>query len=186
MKKLLAPFCLVIFLTACFNKDKSKKIIPSDKIRNVLIDIHLLDATLDYNLQPDSMSGLAKARYGYLMEKYDIDSAQFANSLQYYIKNKPKEIVDIYTKVIDSLENLKQKFAETDQKFYLPLQEKLPDSTYYSFDIPFKIDSNLLKKTVVVDSVKTAVKTDSIAKVNKPLAIKPKERKQLLKKKKLD
>lgn len=159
MKKLLALFCLFIFLYACSKDADSNKVIAKDKMYNVLIDMHLADASLDYissYSNADTLLKNAKSKYDYIFSKYSIDSASFSQSLAYYSKNNPKEIVKIYQNVIDSLDRFRDKLAKGKVEFNLPIYSILPDSIYYQITIPFPIDSNLLK------AKKQAVKTDSL------------------------
>jgi len=158
MKKLLAPFCLFIFLYACSDNASPNKIIAKDKMYNVLIDMHLADASLDYmatSYNQDSMLINAKAKYDYIFSKYGIDSAIFSESLAYYSKNKPAEIVKVYQNVIDSLDRFRDKLSKSDTAFEIPVQTIFPDTIYYHINLPFVIDSNLLKNSMKEDKIKT-------------------------------
>ncbi|ADY51493.1 hypothetical protein Pedsa_0921 [Pseudopedobacter saltans DSM 12145] len=163
MKKLLALFCLFIFLYACSNDDTSKNIIAKDKMYNILLDMHLADASLDYasnSQNTDSMLLNAKTKYNYIFSKYNIDSASFSESLAYYSKNKPKEILKVYQNVIDSLDRFRDKLSKGKVEFNLPLNSIYPDTIFYHINLPFRIDSNLLKNKIN----NNVVKKDSLVK----------------------
>ena len=125
---------------------------------NVLIDMHLADASLDYmsnSYNQDSMLINAKAKYDYIFSKYSIDSAIFSESLAYYSKNKPKEIIKVYQNVIDSLDRFKDKLSKSNIVFEVPVQTIFPDTIYYQINLPFVIDSNLLKNKIKENKIKT-------------------------------
>lgn len=125
---------------------------------NILIDMHLADASLDYmstSYNQDSMLANAKAKYDYIFSKYGIDSAGFSESLAYYSKNKPNEIVKVYQNVIDSLDRFRDRLSKSNIVFEMPIHSIFPDTIYYQINTPFVIDSNLLKNKKKEEAVKT-------------------------------
>ena len=148
MKKLLALFCLLIFLVACNNDDKPDNLIAEDKMANVLIDMHLSDAALDVRFNQDSLLIFAKDRYNYVFKKHEIDSAKFSTSLKYYGKNT-EQIKEIYKVVEDSL---------------LRIQDKINKNQLRALRLPLKfIDS--LNNTIISSSLIYKLKKDSVAKI---------------------
>ncbi|WP_051291033.1 DUF4296 domain-containing protein [Pedobacter glucosidilyticus] len=147
MKKLLALFCLLIFLVACNNDDKPDNLIAEDKMANVLTDMHLSDAALDVRFNQDSLLIFAKDRYNYVFKKHKIDSAKFSTSLKYYGKNT-EQMKEIYEVVEDSL---------------LRMQDNINKEQLRTLRLPLKfIDS--LNKTIISSSLIYKLKKDSVAK----------------------
>ncbi len=159
MKKLLAAFYIVIFLVTCSKDKETKKVIAPDKLYNLLIDMHLADASLDNTYQTDSLLMKAKSKYNYIFDKHETDSATFVYNLDYYTRNKSKELTQIYTKVVDSLERFREQLTKTSVSFSVPFHSKYPDSIYYNIRIPYKIDSLLLKSRSKIDVQKDTLAT---------------------------
>lgn len=156
MKSLLALFCGLIFFASCNNGNEPKDLIKKKEMVNVLIDMHLADASLDYVHNNDSLLIFAKNKYNYIFKKYKIDSAAFSNSLNYYSSNSDK-LATIYKSVLDSLERInKPEIA----KIYRT-KRFIPDSLRFNIRKvkPLKADSLTAKSKQ--DSIKT-LKTDSL------------------------
>ena len=166
MKKLLASFCLFIFLYACSSDSKSDNVIDKDEMYKVLLDIHLADASLDYASNSDSILINAKAKYDYIFKKHGIDSASFELSLASYTKNKPKDMLAIYKNVVDSLDRFRDKLAIRYEPFQVPVHVIYPDTIYYHANLPFKIDSNLLKNK----KKEPVIKSDTLNQIKPKLA----------------
>ena len=98
----------VVFLMAsCYQYEKPEKpknLISKDKMVDILIDVKLIASANTVNKK--IMEGHGINPETYVLAKHHIDSLQFALSNDYYAFY-PKEYEKIYTKVIDSLENLK-------------------------------------------------------------------------------
>lgn len=169
MKNLLALFCGLIFFASCANKDVPENLIDKKYIANVLIDIHLADASLDFAYNNDSMLLFAKSKYNYIFKKYSIDSAAFSQSLNYYSKDSEK-FATIYKSVLDSLERMnKPEIA----KIY-KTKRIIPDSLRFKKKDLSKKDS-LLVKNKKLDSVKVK-QPDSLRKVSNRYALLNKEK----------
>jgi hypothetical protein len=107
MKRLLALFCGLIFFIACSKSKIGKNILKEDDMVKLLVDMQLTDAVLDYQYHPDSFMMQAKSRYEYVFKKHKIDSATFAQSLNYYTTQDLKLPV-IYDKVLAELKLMKK------------------------------------------------------------------------------
>jgi hypothetical protein len=107
MKRLLALFCGLIFFIACSKSKIDKNILSEDKMVKLLVDMQLTDAVLDYQYHPDSLMMQAKSRYEYVFKKHKIDSATFAQSLNYYTTQDLK-LPAIYDKVLAELKLMKK------------------------------------------------------------------------------
>lgn len=86
-----------------------KDIIPEDKMAEILVDIHLLEAKIDnINMPPDSSQLVYKAlEYDLLTSKYQIDTVTYKRSFSFYRKNL-KQFENVYKQVQRSMEE-KQK-----------------------------------------------------------------------------
>lgn len=167
MKNLLALFCWLIFFASCSNKDVPENLINKKDIVNVLIDMHLADASLDHVYNSDSMLIFAKSKYNYIFEKYNIDSVAFTQSLNYYSKNSEK-FAGIYKNVLDSLERMnKSEIA----KIYRT-KRIIPDSLRFKKKGLSKKDSLLARNT---DSLK-AKQLDSLRSISTKSVLLKKEK----------
>lgn len=110
----------LIALISCESKIKYKKpdnLIPREEMINLLIDMHIATGTTTVK----EISEEKNINYMVLVyEKYQIDSTRFAESNFYYISNideyesifrevkkQLKEIQDVYSLKIDSLDRIK-------------------------------------------------------------------------------
>ena len=103
----------VVILGACQNVNKAPKpdnLIPEDKMVDILVDLQRLDAVIQKNDQQFEMRNV-KAK-DLILEKYQVDSLQIANSSNYYaedfsvnesIYEKVKTILEAEKKLVDSL-----------------------------------------------------------------------------------
>lgn len=101
--------CLLL-MASCQDVKRSEKpedLIPEDKMVNVLTEMSLLQGARSYSKQELERRGIKPDEY--LWEKFDIDSARFANSNNYYSENYVV-YQRIYEKVKDSLETLKSHY----------------------------------------------------------------------------
>ena len=169
MKNLLALFCGLIFFASCTSKDLPDNLINRKEIANVLIDMHLADASLDYAYNPDSMLIFAKSKYNYIFEKYSIDSAAFSQSLNYYSKDSER-FAEIYKSVLDSLERINKPEVA---KIYRT-KRTIPDSLRFKKKSLSEKDS-LLVRNNKADSLK-AQQPDSLRNLSKKTALLKKEK----------
>ena len=106
-KKLSALFGVFIFFISCQGEKAPAGIIEKEKMIGVLVDMHISDSYLYQVQNTDTMLMQAKTRYNYIFKKYAIDSVKFSKSLNYY-SLQPKELNEMYQKVVDSLEGLEK------------------------------------------------------------------------------
>lgn len=103
----------VVILGACQNVHKAPKpdnLIPEDKMVDILVDLQRLDAVIQKNDHQFEMRNV-KAK-DLILEKYQVDSLQIANSSNYYaedfsvnesIYEKVQAILEAEKKLVDSL-----------------------------------------------------------------------------------
>lgn len=125
----------VVILGACQNVNKAPKpdnLIPEDKMVDILVDLQRLDAVIQKNDQQFEMRNV-KAK-DLILEKYQVDSLQIANSSNYYAEDFSVN-ESIYEKV----------------KTILEAEKKLVDSLYANKKT--EMEKAKAKKTTVVDSL---------------------------------
>ena len=157
-------------------------IIQPDEMALVMHDIHLADAYLQTIYVPDSAKKTASSFYGGIYEKYEIDSALYQKSLDYYLVN-PRIMNGIYEKVTEELAKEKKVIARIDSIEYakelkLRLKKRKADS--------IKLADSLKKKVSVKtrDSLKKVMKVkkaDSIKKATEARKLRIKRRTDSLK-----
>ena len=115
MKNFLYLF-IGLLLVSCYKVEKPKKpenLIAKDKMVHILLDMSILNSAKGINKKTLENKGVDLQKH--VFEKYGIDSLQFANS-NYYYTYQIDEYKDIYVKVRDSLNKLKQKYTAIDKK----------------------------------------------------------------------
>ena len=110
MKHTIVILILVVSALSCGKDEKQKPdIIAKKDMVGILLDIHLTEARVSQAKLPlDSALTYYKFKEKELYEKYNIDSALYKRSMDYYTLNIG-ELDDIYEKVLDSLNILSAK-----------------------------------------------------------------------------
>lgn len=93
----LAIVLMFVFLVGCTNVykvPKPDKLIPQTAMENILYDMTIINAAGTYNSQRFSQTGVDPACH--VFEKYNIDSAQYAQNTLYYAASldEYKELID--------------------------------------------------------------------------------------------
>ncbi len=104
----------ILFLTtiSCSNNEANYKIIDKNNMVDVLVDIHLADATLSIaNLKINRDTSDIELYYNDIFLKHHITQHQFENSLTYYT-SRPKEFEKIYEKVSEKLAKMESDFLQ--------------------------------------------------------------------------
>ena len=110
MKKVLLMLILCLFVMACEDKNKPKQpdnLIAKDKMEQILYDLYILNAAKGVNRKQLEKNGVVPEAY--VLNKYNIDSTQFANSNSYYAF-----YTDTYRQMVD---NVKNRLEEEKKKF---------------------------------------------------------------------
>lgn len=140
MKQLIFLVITFLFITGC-KPGVPKELIQPEEMAKVLREIHIVDAFVGTVSNPDSVKIIAASYYKGIYKKYDIDSALYNKSLQYYYNN-PKVMDEVYTQVTSVLTADKNKIVKADSirgaievnKLKLKLfrdSVKLADSVYW-------------------------------------------------------
>jgi hypothetical protein len=100
-----------LFITSCGQvTDKPENLIDSEKMSEILSETLVLES----KISRISSSSIDSTRLAYkvkeleILKKFDVDSAMYRSSYQYYIKN-PKVLKEIYENAIKKLEKLRDK-----------------------------------------------------------------------------
>jgi len=95
----------VFWITACNSDNKPENLIPEDKMAKALAEIHILEAQIN-NLHfqhEDSSVHVYKKLKVKMLKTFDLDSATFKSSFNYYTLH-PDKMKGIYSKVKKILE----------------------------------------------------------------------------------
>lgn len=94
---------LLLILSSCMEKDaKPDQLIPVEKMKMILTDIHYADAYAYQEFRADSIYRAAAGMYLEIFEKYNVDTAVFNQSFTYYVQH-PELLDKMYEAMIDSL-----------------------------------------------------------------------------------
>ncbi|SMC41355.1 DUF4296 domain-containing protein [Pedobacter africanus] len=115
MKNFLCIAMVFFFASGC-KPGIPKDIIQPEEMAKVLQDIHIADGYVTNTPHPDSIKVLAASYYKGIYKKYNIDSALYAKSMEYY-NTDPKALNDIYLKVTAELTKEKNSILKADSLF---------------------------------------------------------------------
>ncbi|MFA6400546.1 MAG: DUF4296 domain-containing protein [Salinivirgaceae bacterium] len=107
---------LLLGTISCSNSESNQKIIDKNTMIEVLVDIHIADATLSIaNLKINRDTNEIELYYGDVLKKHHITQNQIDNSLKYYT-SRPKEFEKIYEKVSEKLAKMESEFQQNQAK----------------------------------------------------------------------
>ncbi|WP_406685630.1 DUF4296 domain-containing protein [Seonamhaeicola sp. MEBiC1930] len=127
LKRILIFILFLFVAVSCGGPKKPKNLISKDKMVNILIDASLLASANASNKRILEEKGIYTNANTYVLNKYNIDSLQFAESNTYYTE-RIKDYEEIYQRVKDSLELLKGKFKELEEKERVEREQRSKDS----------------------------------------------------------
>lgn len=159
LKRLILYIGIVLLITACYQykkPEKPKNLISKDKMVRVLIDLKLITSANGLNKKIMNEQGVNNEVY--IFNKYNIDSLQFALSNEYYAFNI-KEYEEIYEKVKDSLEQLKDIYKKIELKE--EAEEKAQKKKDSTNNVLFK-GKDSLAIIKIQDSLKLIRRKDSL------------------------
>ena len=105
MKKILLLLSILIFISACSNKNEiPKPAKPIDKavMENILYDLALLQALKSYS--PEKLTKNSINSKTYIYQKYKIDSLQFVENNKYFASD-----IETYKIIFENVSNRLQK-----------------------------------------------------------------------------
>lgn len=152
---------IIITMVACHRNSQSDFIIPREKFKDILIDIHLIDGFYTANYLAFSFQKDSANFYTDILKEYGCNLAQFDSTYRYYITDLKKFDL-LYEEVItelnkmqeqsfrliemggDSLRNLYRgkkvwKLPKDGRTEKIPFDIKLKDSANYSITVFLKV-----------------------------------------------
>ena len=104
-KIILFSFCILLF--ACTNKEAvhiPATILPKDKMAALMLDIHLLEATMNTNIMKTEFLPAAPLHTD-IFKKNGVSKKQFDDSFDFYAKH-PELFSEVYQVVLDDLSKM--------------------------------------------------------------------------------
>lgn len=97
-------FLLLIFLIGCKKEPTvPKELLQIDAMSALMIDMYLLESKVNnLSITQDSANIVFKHFFPQLLEKHQIDSLTYLNSMKFYVE-QPKLFHDVNARVVDSL-----------------------------------------------------------------------------------
>lgn len=115
MQKNIYTLFLILVFCQCQNQTaKPEKLISLVEMRQILVDIHTLEALLlekNYNLMDSAQVAYQEAEK-LLFKKHKITYKHYKNSYDYYLKAQPEKLDGIYKIVIDTLEKKEKRIPQ--------------------------------------------------------------------------
>ncbi|MEM9896114.1 MAG: DUF4296 domain-containing protein [Bacteroidota bacterium] len=97
-------FTVLIILCSCTSSEKPDDLIPGEKMADLMIDIHLLEARVNsIKIEPkDSIQKVYEHLQEALFREKGISIDQYTRSFDWYLSN-PDKYEKVYSIVVDSL-----------------------------------------------------------------------------------
>lgn len=92
-----------------------KTVLPPEEMEKVWFDIHVVEGYASTLPTPDTAKKVASAYFKGVYKKYNIDSASYHKSLDYYY-NHPKLMHEMYDRVLERLLKAKERQSKLDLK----------------------------------------------------------------------
>jgi hypothetical protein len=116
----------VIIGFSCSSVEKKEEVLDSAIMVEILTEIHILEANVErQRIKGDSGIKVFNSLEKEVFSKFNTDKAAYEKSYKYYV-NHPKELKDIYSVVVDSL-NVIQKRGYNDDQEKVKAAESLRD-----------------------------------------------------------
>lgn len=116
LKNFLYLLLVLFSLMACDNKQEKRPTISEKQLVDILVDVHLTDASLSSkNIYTRRGNYLPSYYYNSIYEKYGISPTQFDSCINYYGRHSQR-FNQLYDQVIDSLNRLETKLKIEMQK----------------------------------------------------------------------
>ncbi len=106
---------LIILFSACNKEttpfDKPKKLIKEKEMVNMLVDMHLAEATYNHFRNDSTFQNLTSSVFYYsILDKYQQPDSVFEKSFVYYASN-PRNFEKMYRKVMNKISEMEQEFS---------------------------------------------------------------------------
>lgn len=151
MKKIFATVSISILFFSC-KPGIPKDIIQPEQMEKVLYDIHVVDGYVSILGGQDTAKKVASAFYKGVYKKFNIDSAIYNKSLDYYYKHPPI-LKKMYDSITVQLTKLKDKSLILENELPKPqfrgmFDKESLDSTILDYQLNRKYNYRTLKKFV--------------------------------------
>lgn len=151
-------FCLIIICVSFYacKPGIPKDIIQPDKMEQVLLDIHIVDGYITTLPNADTAKSVGASFYKGVYKKFDIDSALYNASINYYYKH-PDIMKKMYDSITVKLNILKEKnptVADDGLRNYAFkgfFDKNASDSTLVDISLNRKYNRKLLKSNVFIN-----------------------------------
>jgi hypothetical protein len=102
ISRLLLPVIFLCILFSCA-KEEAKEVLSKDEMAAMLVDFYLREARMKTNTVPDDSGAVIFSHLRRMFaQKHGISDSVIDRSFNYYIA-RPRELQDVYTRVIDTL-----------------------------------------------------------------------------------
>ncbi len=114
MKKLLIIFSLLVLAFVSCDKvpfEKPKHLIKENKMIDMLVDVHIAEATFNHVRYDTLMAKTTSADFYYsILKKYDVQDSVFEKSFVFYAST-PRKFEKMYRKVMNKLSEIEQGYS---------------------------------------------------------------------------
>ena len=164
LKQFFIVFVSVLVIVSCGSGPKKpKSLISKKKMVNILIDSKIIASANGVNRKVLEENGIFQNSY--ILEKYNIDSAQFAQSNAYYTY-RVKDYEDIYLMVKDSLDKLKKHYEELhDKEQKAAAEQKRKDSLEAVLKESDSLKFPKIKDTLGVDEIEDSLSKKTLSEI---------------------
>jgi hypothetical protein len=106
MRKIIIIISVIFFASSCSTKSSNKptKFLEQKEFVNILVEIHLSDATAEEKAQGDVKieNLIASKGIAQILKNKNLNRPQFDSIFNFYVRD-PKLLNEVYTDVIDEL-----------------------------------------------------------------------------------
>jgi hypothetical protein len=122
--RLFTLFCLLCLLASCHSHKKellpsglsADSVIPREEMIRVLADVHLVEASLNFQKnRRENIPLLTHDYYQWLYRKYHMSAKRFRDNLSYY-KTDPENFSKMYEEVVKNLTDKAKKPGKPEKK----------------------------------------------------------------------
>lgn len=114
MKKLIVIFCILTLVFVACDKlpiEKPKDLISEKQMIQMLVDIHIAEATFNHMRYDSLVRKSSSANFYYsVLNKYEVQDSVFEKSFVFY-SSTPKHFEEMYKDVMNKLSEIEQEYS---------------------------------------------------------------------------